>query len=365
VLSGPTAELRLEPASDLADVRSEWTKLALRAGSVFGTWEWADTWHRHLGAGAQMALAIGRGPTNDPVAVLPLCVPRVRPVRVLRFIGAGPSDELGPICAAEDRPAASAALRRHVAECSAGGGIFLGERLWGGHWPVRELGGTVVSRTANPVLPASGRSFDEFLSSRTRNFRDQVRRRERKLARAAKLSYRLTQDPGQLDADMSTLIRLHQARWSEGESNAFAGARTPFHIEFARRALENGWLRLWTMELDGAPVASWYGFRYAGVETYYQAGRDPEFDAQNVGFVLLCHSIRSALDDGVREYRFGSGNEAYKSRFAEQDPGLETVVVPIGTRGRIAEVAIRLALRMPKSTQQFARRLGGRERDAV
>jgi hypothetical protein len=40
--------------------------------------------------------------------------------------------------------------------------------------------------------------------------------------------------------------------------------------------------------------------------------------------VLLIHSIRQALEDGLDEYRFLRGGEPFKYRFAANDPGLET-----------------------------------------
>ena len=63
------------------------------------------------------------------------------------------------------------------------------------------------------------------------------------------------------------------------------------------------------------------------VESFYQAGRDPDWDHASVGLVLLAHSIRAALEDGRSEYRFLRGAEPYKYRFADEDPGLETIVV--------------------------------------
>jgi GNAT acetyltransferase-like protein len=77
--------------------------------------------------------------------------------------------------------------------------------------------------------------------------------------------------------------------------------------------------------------------RYAGIESYYQAGRDPAWDHYRVGFVLLAHAIRQAADDGIREYRPLRGAEDYKLRFAVADPGLETVAV---ARGPLAKAAL-------------------------
>jgi CelD/BcsL family acetyltransferase involved in cellulose biosynthesis len=159
---------------------------------------------------------------------------------------------------------------------------------------------------------------------------------------------------------MRTLLRLHAARWNGQQSNALRGARVLFHLDFARGALANGWLRLWTLELDGRPIAAYYGLRYGGIEFYYQMGRDPSFDSLHVGFVMLCHTIRCAFEDRLREYRFGLGGEAYKLRFAEKDPGLHTVALTAGVRGRMALSAIRAALLLPEDARRLTWRVGGR-----
>jgi CelD/BcsL family acetyltransferase involved in cellulose biosynthesis len=196
----------------------------------------------------------------------------------------------------------------------------------------------MLRRTGSPVLRFEGKSWDELLASRSANFREQVRRRERKLAREHDLNYRLCDDPERLDDDLGVLFRLHLARWSDTGA-WYSEAAEAFHREFAARALGRGWLRLWLLELDGRPAAAWYGFRFAGAELYYQAGRDPEWERSSVGFVLLAHSIRAAAEDGLDEYRFLEGNEGYKYRFASEDQGLETIAIPRGLRGRTAVAA--------------------------
>jgi hypothetical protein len=114
------------------------------------------------------------------------------------------------------------------------------------------------------------------------------------------------------------------------------GSEEAFHREFAALAARRGWLRIWILELDGGPIAASHGFRFAGVELYYQAGRLPEWSGASVGFVLQAHAIREALNDGVREYRFRRGGETFKYRFAPEDPGLETIGLSTTARGAIA-----------------------------
>ena len=304
--------------SELAALEEDWRSLAERGRNIFATWEWADAWWRHFGEGRELRVR------HEPGSfVLPLFVQRQGPFRLLRFVGSGNSDEVGPV---GDDARAAAAFAKVVEE--RGFHLFLGDEMAPG-WGER-LGAKVVERTSSPVVELSG-SWDDYLAGRSANFRSQVRSAERRLEDRG-LSYRLA-TPGSLNADLDTLFWLHRARWPG--SHWFAEAEA-FHRDFAAIALDRGWLRLWILELDGTPAAAWLGYRFARVESYYQAGRDPALQRERVGFVLLAHTIREALQDGMSEYRLLRGDEPFKYRFATGDPGLETLARPNGVVGRIA-----------------------------
>ena len=315
---------------ELDDLRDEWTQLAKASRNVFSSWEWAATWWRHFGRGRELCVLPG------PDLLLPLYAWRTTPLRILRLLGHGPGDELGPVCAPDRRNLGAAALATALRDD--GCDLFLGDELPAATaWP-----GRIVARTASPVARLVG-SWDDFLAARSSNFRQQIRRRERALRRDHRVRFRLT-ERASLDRDLTTLFALHRARW--GASPWFAPLE-PFHREFAAVALELGWLRLWILELDDAPAAAWLGYRFAGVESYYQAGRDPAHDRAAAGFVLLAHTIREALLDGMDEYRFLRGDEPYKYRFADSDPGLVTVGWARGLRGRSALALRQLRRRLP------------------
>ncbi|MDQ5808997.1 MAG: GNAT family N-acetyltransferase, partial [Actinomycetota bacterium] len=210
------------------------------------------------------------------------------------------------------------------------------------------LGGRELRREASPVLAVDGQGWDEWLAGKSSNFRGQVRRMERKLARDHELRFRLTEDPGTLAGDLDTLFRLHDLRWeAEGGTAAFSEDRRAFHRDFAARALERGWLRLWVAEVDGEPAAAWYGLRHANRDWYYQFGRDPRWDGYKIGFVLLVHTIRDAFEAGVASYHFGLGDEEYKGRFATHDPALATIAVGRSRAAKLAEAAVRAIQRLP------------------
>jgi CelD/BcsL family acetyltransferase involved in cellulose biosynthesis len=329
------AALRLEPVPSLTEARELWERLAPDSRNIFATWEWAATWWRHFGRARTLRLIACESAGGEPFALLPLHIARERSLRTLRFVGCGPADELGPVCAPEHVPAAARAVRRSLADSLGRWDLFVGEHLpadqgWGSL-----LGGRTAKREPSPVVDIDTADWDAFLATRSSGLKKQIRYQERRLEREHDLRFRLSLDPDRLDEDFGLLCGLHELRWAAG-SDAFAGGRRLFLQDFARCALERGWLRLWFLELDGRPAAAWLGFRFCGVESYYQGGRDPRWDDRSVGAVLVAHTLREAVEDGVSEYRFLRGGEAYKDRFATRDPGVETVVLAGSAAGRAA-----------------------------
>jgi len=332
----PEAEVvpRVERVHSFDELRGEWTALTDRRGGIFATWEWNDAWWRHFGEGHELLLHACRAVDGRLVAVLPLYAWRGRLPRVVRFVGHGPGDELGPVFMSGAETGVAHALSAALGSVDAE--VFVGEQLPGDEsWP-ELLGARSWRREASPVLLVPGDGWEAYLAGRSSNFRQQLRRRTRELEREGEVRFRLT-DEQSLDRDLDTLFALHRARWGTHKTNF---ADTPFHRDVARAALDRGWLRLWLLELDGRPVAAWLGYVVAKVGSYYQAGRDTAYEPLSVGFLLLAHSLRAAMEEGATEYRFGRGAEGFKYRFTRGDPGLDTVTL---ARGRAGQAALNAA----------------------
>jgi CelD/BcsL family acetyltransferase involved in cellulose biosynthesis/dTDP-4-amino-4,6-dideoxygalactose transaminase len=332
----------------------DWAALAEQSGNIFGTPEWLTTWWRHLGRG-ELSLRQCRARDGRLVAVLPMARELHGALRVLRFCSADVGDELGPICAPTDQLIAAHAWRRILEGTRGDWDIALAERLPGdASWPtLARL--MPIRREASPVLAIADLDWQAFLASRSRNFRQQLRRFERRLVRDRALRFRLADDPGRLDTDFDTLVALHRARWRRDRVDAFAGRREAFHREFARIALERGWLRLWIAELNGSPAAAWYGMRFGGSEWYYQAGRNPDRTYQSVGVVVMAHTVREAIADGQRTYRLLRGDEQYKRRWSTHDYGLDTAGRASGPRGKAVLTALRAGYTIPPELRSRSR----------
>jgi CelD/BcsL family acetyltransferase involved in cellulose biosynthesis len=343
-------------AGSLEELREPWSILAVETRNVFSTWEWASTWWSHYGEGRRLAVAASYAPGGGVRAIVPLYEWCSRPVKIGRLIGHGPADQLGVVCAPTDAELAAGALHRTAALAHMD--IAFAELMPSRAGWAELLGTRPLVREPSPAIDL-GRGWHEFLADRSANFRQQLRRRERRLAERYSVRYRLASDHDRLDKDFSTFVSLHRARW--GTRSAFSRWEA-FVRDFSRLALERGWLRLWFLELAGVEAAAWLGFRFAGVESYFQAGRDPARSDDSVGFLLLAHTIREAASDGMVEYRLLRGGEEFKRRFADSDPGVESHALVRGVRGHIVRALATPLLRRP-ALASFARPLTRRVQD--
>jgi CelD/BcsL family acetyltransferase involved in cellulose biosynthesis len=346
----------------------EWRSAAQARGNAFLTPEWLYTWQRYYGDQAEPAVMEARDVRRGSIGWMPMTLSGQRWLRSLRFAGANLADYLHPLAESADSDA----------ELAAAFGARLGGQLTGWRilvldnvdaqagWlsslleaaPMRLIPVT-TRRTELPyaVLPAS---WDDYLASRSRNFRSEVGRKLRRLEREHEVRFRLTTDSGELRRDLDTFFRLHDARWEgRGGSSSRTRRARAFHHDFSADALKRGWLRLWTMEVDREPVAAWYGWKVGRRYSYYLAGFEPRWAHASVGFLLLAHTVRGAIEEGAAEYDLLLGEEAYKRRFATDSRCVETVLL---TRARDP---IRLLVRGQGAVRSAYRRLPRRLRDRL
>lgn len=337
-----SAGLTVDLYEDFEAAKAEWRELAAGSGNAFGTWEWASTWWRHLGDDRPLYLIACREPSGKLVAILPFYLASRLPFRVVRLVGRGPGDELGPVCAEADRSRIAPLIREGLDLTVPGWDVLVAENLprdptWA------EIGDvTRLNTIPNPVIEFKDRGWDEYLASRSQKFRSQYRRDQRRLA-DHDLTFRLVNEDEDIEANVKALFDLHGNRWGDESSGVFVGREGDLQMDFAKLALEQGWLRLWFLDLDGKPAATRLGFRIGSVEGAYQAGRNTDWDKFGIGFLLMVHVVEAAANDGVEEFRLLRGGEAYKSRLTDVDLGLESIAVPRGIRGRAAILGSHLA----------------------
>jgi CelD/BcsL family acetyltransferase involved in cellulose biosynthesis len=343
-------ELELEELAGFDALPEDWERLAEAAGTIFATPQWLATWWRHYGRDGALRLYACRDRAGRVVAILPLELRPAGPLALMRFVGHGPSDQLGPICVAADRPAVARAVLR--AADAAGADVLLGEQLPAdAGWGTLLRAGQLASE-GSPVAHLAAGGWEAQLRRWTPSVGRLLRRHTRKLEAAYDVRTRRATAAAELERDLDSLFALHEARWGAGIT-AFATRDASFHREFAAIALQRGWLQLSFLEVDGEDVAGIYNLRFGSAENQYQQGRLAAWEEHSVGTIALLRSIRIASDEGMGEFRFLRGAEDYKYRYADADPGLQTIAV---ARRRAAAGALAVARAAPRTVLKPARR---------
>ena len=366
-MTGLQAEL-IEDRAGVPRIEADWRRLAVASASAFVTPDWYRAWDAAYGERATpFVIVVRRG--EDVVGVVPF----VRTKRTLRFAGATLGDRFHPAAAPVDREPVASAAAGLLERVPGWRSLVLDNVDAGATWP-----GALIDATGRALVRHSYRDsvlplidlrefgdWEDYLASRSRNLRSQVRRYERALERDHAFSYRRTASASELEADLAEFFRLHDARWDpRGGSTSASDRARGFHQQFAASALAHGWLRLWFLELDGEAVASWYGWSIGGSYAYYLAGFDPARGKLRPGQVLLAQTIRDAVSEGAAEYDLLLGDEAYKERFASDRREVRTLLVsPAAHPSRLVasgEVAAwRLAQRLPPQARRRLRSATG------
>jgi CelD/BcsL family acetyltransferase involved in cellulose biosynthesis len=141
----------------------------------------------------------------------------------------------------------------------------------------------------------------------------------------------------------------------QGGEGVLAPRARAAYARFAERSLERGWLRMHRLDLDGEPVASWYGWRVGARYCYGISGFDPRREELAVGTILLAHTIERAAAEGAAIYDFLWGEEGYKDRYASGRREVASLAEAGGPRGRLALAGRRGLSRLSRSVPEPAR----------
>lgn len=313
--------------------------------SPFMSWAWHRAWADaapQSDVGASEVLVLHSGESLQAVLPIRPCRLRFRRVWVRALIWAigdtGCPDDLDiPALAAADVRALAAALEdlpwQVIILSNLAQGAPNAQRLC---TALRERGhaGRHYPLWSCPRLALPG-SWDDYLATLSANRRQILRRKERGLRRDHAVAL-ADYDDGRLDEGWEHLMALHERRWSGDGGGAF---RDPRNVRLQRRFAGEmaRQKRLWltTLDVDGRPAAAWYGFAWGDTVSFYQGGRDPQWQRESVGQVLMGLMIQRAIERGYRTFSFLRGDDDYKREWtSSRHMTEETVVFRSGWGGR-------------------------------
>ncbi len=131
-----------------------------------------------------------------------------------------------------------------------------------------------------------------------------------------------------LQRDLDILVELWTKTWLESK-----GDKTKSMARKYRKILQQGFecdmlymLVLWSGDTPLGALASFVDWQKSSLHCFVSA-RDESRPVPLIGWVLHAHNIRWAIDNGIKIYDFGQGNQSYKYAYAAKDQSIKYLVV--------------------------------------
>ena len=311
---------------------TRWNDLVERSKlpSVFLTWQWQTQWAKAFTHGRPLHLLSVTDEDGSLAGLLPLY--EDLPTRLRLLGGIDVSDYLDLVAAEGREEEIWHSLLQHRAA----------ERVeWDLH-AIRAASPTMgllpalaptyglrVSATVEERCPVLSlpETWDAYLTGLSGKDRHELRRKMRKLERELPGTMVTSHHAAEgWDVALTRFLDLH--RLSKVGKARFMDEQMERFFRDATGALAAaGWARLWFLEHEGAAVASFLCFEYAGSVGLYNSGFDPVHARLAPGIVLLAHVIMDAIDRRIPIFDFLRGEEPYKQGFGPTPEDLYQVSV--------------------------------------
>jgi CelD/BcsL family acetyltransferase involved in cellulose biosynthesis len=330
-----------ESESALEEVRADWDRLAVATARPYCAPAWQLGWWRHAApAGAELRAVVVR----DGVALIgiaPFFAERGR----YRLLAA-------PVCA-RTAPLAEPGREGDVAAAVAGAlaearprpaqiqldGVEAGSPwpdLLAGAWDARAI---ELERATAPAIQLGSGSYEDWFGTRSRNFRQQMRRRRRALEEMG-AEFALA-GPHDLEERIGELERLHFERRGDRPSDAFGPGVAAMLADAGRELLDANRFRLWSVATPDATVSSQLFLEAGGELAFWNGGFDDAFRDQSPGVQAILAAVGDGIELGCERLELGAGDQDYKLRLTDQTDELVTVaIVPRGAAGLRARVGL-------------------------
>lgn len=330
----------LTEESEIGDLIEPWAQLATRAGRPYCLPQWGlNWWHNLAPAGAELRIVVAKDGSRM-TGIAPFFATRSKAgLTTFRLLAQGLAMPVEPVAEEAAKPDVARAFAAGLAGCSPGPDFIVFEGLadpsWShllaDSWPgVRSLVHDDYIRRA-PAVSRLDESLKAWLGTRSSNFRQQIRRNQRRLESLDVAMHQSTAD-SDTTSEIDAFCRLHHSRWQgRGGSGVLTGAVERMLRDAAPDLLASDALRLWFMRRGDEVISSQLFLRAGGTLSYWLGGFDDAWAKYQPAQVTLLAAVEGAIADGDRHVDLGYGEQLYKSRFADSMTTLEWSTVV--TRG--------------------------------
>ena len=319
-------------------LEADWRRLARASprSNPCIDWEWASSWVHSFGASVKPIVIVDRD-HGEVRGIAPFVVAGGRyGVRQLRAVGQAETGSEEPellVAGDHGKRFASATVDQlvgpltnrwdsiHLSRVSTGSpsiGSLIAE--------FETVGIDVANLEAKPApvleLNRQFGSVDDFVATRSKNFRRQYRRATRRAEEAgAKI---VSVDRSSFDAAFDRLVELHELRVPESRIYD-SPERLSFQTDSTRAFLESGVVRLRELQVDGRSLAVLLDIAHHTGFWSFQTGWHPDAAPLSPGMLLTAAALEEAIEAKAPFYDFGQGDSEYKWRWSNGQRDLQSI----------------------------------------
>ncbi len=360
----------LDDESQLDSIVGQWDALAIESGNPYCAPAWMLAWWRNVRGpeAALRAVCVHEG--DRLLGLAPLWVADGSEQRAhYEVLTARLSPPATPLVSTGREADVVAAMAKGLAAATPKLSLLrlegrhadavLSERLLSA-WPGLRPGVHTVPAVPMPIVAVAGRSYEEWLGTKSSKFRQEARRLRRRLDDAG-ARFSLV-GPADLDRALDAFENLHGGRWSErGGSTALVPGWRQMLAE-AYESLPEQRLRIFTLELEGRIVAVQILVAAGGEVAGWSGGFDDAAKKFSPAIQLTLHTIEDTAERGEDHLNLGPGGQSYKARLADAEDAMS--VMKIIPRGR-SYPRIKLRLVVQETKERVGERLGERRKRSL
>ena len=180
-------------------------------------------------------------------------------------------------------------------------------------WAQRTLVSRWSAHLLAPYVPIST-SWQEYLSTLKPKLRSDTARQIRRLERQGQVSFQRCADQEEALHLLDIMAAQKSSRYrTTGARDILRNGTT---LAFFKEAVRGMWARgdvdISCLSLDRKPVAIHFGFRSQDKFFHYMPSFDHRYGRYAVGRLLNYHLLEVSFRDGLKEFDFLAGGEAYK-----------------------------------------------------
>jgi CelD/BcsL family acetyltransferase involved in cellulose biosynthesis len=212
-----------------------------------------------------------------------------------------------------------------------------------------------ITKGRSPYIVSPG-TLDDFLATKSRNFRSNMRARRRDVTTDPGVEVRYFTQAHEMAACLALVLSIERRSWKQDEGSSLASRdwETRLYEDLLHRYAVLGRAVVAVLFIDGMPAAHsmdlLHGDRVYGLKSSF----DPAFSTRRPGVMLLVARLERYFARGVREFDFIGQDEDYKLQWSRQCRAHESLRLYAPT---LAAKALHLSTDLRRQVRRYRERL--------